>query len=412
MSDFFSAKQREFLAGATHRWNIKTGATRSGKTYMDLYVIPKRIRRCTGNGLIMLIGNTNTSLCRNILDPMRAIWGESLVGEVRRGDGTVRLFGKKAYILGADKANAVKRIQGAGIEYCYGDEVSTWNEEVFNMLKSRLDKPNSCFDGTCNPDNPTHWFRKFLDSGADVYELSFTLYDNPFNTSEFVRNLEQEYRGTVYFDRFILGRWIAAEGIIYRMFADDPNRYRIAASEVQSSDLIDISIGVDFGGTKSGTTFVAVGITKGYRSVIVLASERHVMALEPETLSGKFIRFVRRITEIYGRADYAFCDNAESILIRGLKRAVEREGLSISVRNAAKTPINDRIRLTSMLISQKKLFLTEDAETLKTALSEALWNAEEQKLGNDVRLDNGTTDIDTLDAFEYAIEGKRRYFIR
>jgi len=75
--------QQEFFMNATHRWNIKTGATRSGKTYMDYFVIPKRIRNCTGNGLIVLIGNTQGTLERNIFEPMRNIWGETLVGKVR-----------------------------------------------------------------------------------------------------------------------------------------------------------------------------------------------------------------------------------------------------------------------------------------------------------------------------------------
>ncbi len=410
--EFFSKRQQEFLDGAVHRWNIKTGATRSGKTYMDYYVIPKRIRACTDEGLIVLIGNTVGSLKRNVLEPMQGIWGKTLVGDVRSSDSSVRLFGRKVYVLGADKESSAKRLQGSSIQYCYGDEITTWNRAVFDMLKSRLDKPNSCVDGTCNPEAPNHWFRKFLDSDADIFELPFTLYDNPYNPADFIRNLETEYRGTVLFDRFILGRWVAAEGIIYRSFADNPMQYRMEAASVDPSALIDISIGVDFGGTASGTTFVAVGTTRGYGSVIALASERHVMELNPDSLAEKFIGFVRKILEMYGRADAAYCDNAESVLIRGLRRAAERERLPILVRNAAKTEIKDRIRLTAMLISQKRLYITKDAETLSTALSEALWDAKEQAKGDDVRLDNGTTDIDTLDAFEYAIEGKRRYLIR
>ena len=75
--------QWEFFQNATHRWNFKTGATRSGKTHMDYYVIPKRIRNCTGNGLIVLIGNTQGTLERNIFEPMRSMFGDTLVGKVR-----------------------------------------------------------------------------------------------------------------------------------------------------------------------------------------------------------------------------------------------------------------------------------------------------------------------------------------
>ncbi len=210
-------KQKEFWLNANHRWNIKEGATRSGKTYLDYFLLPRRIRACTGTGLILLLGNTKGTLNRNILEPMRSIWGDELVGNIG-SDNTVMLFGKKCHALGADKVTQVSKLQGAGIEYCYGDEVTTWHEDVFSMLKSRLDKPNSIFDGTCNPESPNHWLLKFLESDADIFRQHYTIYDNPNLSEQFVRNLEREYSGTVYFDRFILGKWALAEGLIYPMF--------------------------------------------------------------------------------------------------------------------------------------------------------------------------------------------------
>ena len=213
-------KQKEFWNEANHRWNIKEGATRSGKTYLDYFLIPRRIRACKGTGLIVLLGNTRGTLSRNILEPMRSLWGDELVGSIG-SDNTVMLFGRKCHALGADKVTQVSKLQGAGIEYCYGDEITTWHEDVFSMLKSRLDKPNSVFDGTCNPDSPNHWLLKFLESDADIFRQHYTIYDNPNLTPEFVENLEREYRGTVYFDRFILGKWALAEGLIYPMFDRD-----------------------------------------------------------------------------------------------------------------------------------------------------------------------------------------------
>ena len=175
---------------------------------------------CRGDGLIVLIGNTRGTLERNILEPMRSIWGEENVGRTR-GDSTVTIFGRRCHVLGADRETAVAKLQGAGIEYCYGDELTTWNRQVFEMLKSRLDKPGSIFDGTCNPASPGHWLYKFLESDADIYRQHYTIYDNPCLSEEFVKNLEREYRGTVYFDRFILGKWVMAEGLVYPMFSEE-----------------------------------------------------------------------------------------------------------------------------------------------------------------------------------------------
>ncbi len=218
----FSQKQQEFRRNANCRWNIKVGATRSGKTYFDYFQIARRICECEGQGLIVILGNTQGTVTRNILEPMRAIWSDYLIGKIS-SDGTVKMFGKKVYILGADKVSSVTKIQGAGIEYCYGDEVTTWNEEVFSMLKSRLDKPNSCFDGTCNPDAPQHWFKNFIDSDTDIYTQNYRIYDNKYLSKEFISSLEKEYKGTVYFERFIEGKWAMAEGVIYAMFTEENN---------------------------------------------------------------------------------------------------------------------------------------------------------------------------------------------
>ena len=130
----FSQKQTEFLYNATHRWNIKSGATRSGKTYLDYFVIPKRIRTVRGkDGLVVLLGNTKGTLQRNIIEPLQKIWGCKYVSDIK-ADNTAYMFGEKVHCLGADKINQVDRLRGSSIKYCYGDEVVTWHKDVFDML--------------------------------------------------------------------------------------------------------------------------------------------------------------------------------------------------------------------------------------------------------------------------------------
>lgn len=97
--------QQEYLRNCSHRWNVKTGATRSGKTYLDCAVtIPKRICAARGEGLLVLMGNTLGTLERNVLSLMRELWGPDLVGVIRTSaaGNVVQLFGKKVYVLGAD----------------------------------------------------------------------------------------------------------------------------------------------------------------------------------------------------------------------------------------------------------------------------------------------------------------------
>ena len=218
----FSAKQREYFDNADRRWNFKTGATRSGKTYMDYFVIPKRIRARVGKpGLVVILGVTKSTIERNILEPMRNIWGSELVGEIN-SHNICYMFGERVYCLGAEKVSQVSKLRGASIKYVYGDEVADWNPEVFDMLKSRLDKPYSCFDGALNPQGPTHWLKSFLDNPEfDSYVQKYTIFDNPFLPKEFVDNLCKEYEGSVYYLRYILGEWALAEGLVYSFGEDN-----------------------------------------------------------------------------------------------------------------------------------------------------------------------------------------------
>lgn len=187
----------------------------------------------------MLLGNTRGTLERNILDPMREIWTPKLVGNIR-ADNTVTLFDKKVYALGADNKKHVQRIQGATIEYAYGDEVTTWSQEVFQMLKSRLRCEHSHFDGTCNPDNPNHWFKKFLESDADIFKQDYIIDDGVLPTYV-VEELKKEYAGTVYYDRYILGEWALAEGLIYPMYQ---NAIVDALPETPAADYV---VSIDYG---------------------------------------------------------------------------------------------------------------------------------------------------------------------
>lgn len=220
MGKLLTSKQKEYIRNCNHRWNIKEGAVRSGKTYMDLmFTIPYRVLNANPNGLIFIIGNTQGTLEKNILRPMREIYGQDMVGRIKP-NGEITLFGKIAFALGADKITAVDRIHGSTVSYCYGDEVTTWNEEVFNEVKSRLSAPGACFDGTCNPDSPNHWFLHFLESeDLDIYRQKYLLSDNQENLDPgYYESIQLEYKNTVFYDRYILGNWTLAEGLVYQNY--------------------------------------------------------------------------------------------------------------------------------------------------------------------------------------------------
>lgn len=215
-------KQAEYIREAHHRWNVACGAVRSGKSHCQIsYCIPTRLMERQGKrGLRLILGATRDNIERNILQPMRDIYGDSIATEINSKNFS-KILNEKVYCIGADNVRQVAKIRGSEIAYCAIDEATDLNQEVFEMLKSRLSLPWSCCDATTNPASPNHWFKEFLDSaerGVDIYCQDYTIYDNPFLPAEYVSALEAEYAGGVWFDRYILGKWTLAEGLVYPNF--------------------------------------------------------------------------------------------------------------------------------------------------------------------------------------------------
>ena len=394
-----SAKQNEYIRNSNKRWNIKTGATQSGKTYLDYYyTIPARIRERAGkDGLNFILGVSKSTIERNILEPMRNIYGASLVSDIN-SQNMARLFGEDVHCLGAEKVSQVSKLRGASVKYCYGDEVADWNPEVFQMLKSRLSKPYSCFDGALNPQSPTHWMKEFIDSDIDIYAQQYTIFDNPFLSKEYVNNLCKEYDGTVYYDRYILGKWKRAEGVIYTKYADRPQDF-IVGDELDSNIKFGI-IGVDFGGTISAHSFTFTGFTDRFKETIVRMEYYRKEQISPDTLYKDFGNFVRMVQAKF-KCTQAYCDSAESTLIKGLQAHCLANRIPISVENAKKTSIKGRIdfEISQMGIGAFKVHKS------CTYTSDALQNAVyDDKSTEDKRLDDGKINIDSLDSMEYSFE--------
>ena len=237
-------KQSEYIVNAHHRWNFAVGAVRSGKSHMAVqYIIPQGLRERHGKkGINLILGASKENIERNVLEPMRQIWGTSMVSEINSRNWA-SIFGEKVYCIGAEKMNQVSKIRGSEIKFCYVDEIVDINKEVFEMLKSRLSLPYSVCHAAANPSYPTHFIKEFIDSaenGVDIYSQEYTIYDNPFLPIEYVKSLEAEYAGTVYFQRYILGRWARAEGLIFPMFLE-------ALAEVPNGEAEDLALSVDYG---------------------------------------------------------------------------------------------------------------------------------------------------------------------
>ena len=172
-----------------------------------------------------------------------------------------------------------------------------------------------------------------------------------------------------------------------------------------------IQLGVDFGGNGLAHSITATGLKYDYSKITVLASRRlPAKDTNPIQLYEWVESFVRYVRETYCRGSRTiralYADSAEQTLKNVLK-----DRLDFPVKDSLKREIVDRIRTTTALMSSGRFFINlADCETLDAALQTAVWN--EKKLGHDERLDNGTSDIDSLDSFEYSFEKDLKKYAR
>ena len=415
----FSAKHKAYIKAALkNRMCVAEGAIRSGKT-IDHCIIAAAYLEETPDKFHLASGSTignaklNIGVCNGFglenLFRGRCRWGkykdnECLYISTRTGE-------KIVIFAGGAKADAYKRILGNS----YGLWIATEINEHYDSTDSRssfikvasgrqiaAQRPFTLWD--LNPCNPkAAIYEEYIDkyrrdglAGGYLYE-HFTIHDNATITPERIREIESRYDpNTVWYRRDIKGERAVAEGLIYQKFVDRPDLFVVDDIPGYINHAV---IGVDFGGGTSAHAFCCLGFFNN--SVVVLDEYREKQALNPTKLEHDFCDFVRRCQMRWLVTD-CWCDSAEQTLINGLRVAAARERVFINIGNALKKPINDRIRATCLLMGAGRFFVNRACNETIDALKTAVWDA--KKPTEDVRLDNGTTNIDNLDAMEYAFE--------
>lgn len=414
----FSKKQRRVLnwwcEGSPVKGKngiIADGAIRSGKTVsMSLSFSLWAMTEFNGCNLA-LCGKTIGSFRRNVwfwLKLMLLSRGYSVTERrtenlaiVQRG-GTTNYF----YIFGGKDERSQDLIQGITLAGVFFDEVALMPENFVNQAVARCSVKGSKFWFNCNPAYPSHWFKRgWIDKheAKNIIYLHFTMDDNLSLSEEVKERYRAMYTG-VFYERYIKGRWTAADGVIYRDFAD--NRERFILDE-PPDDIVFGVIGLDFGGNGSAHAMSFVGISRQYKRLVILDEYYRKETISPDTLFADVNAFILRCKARYPTAEI-YCDSAETTLIMGIKTATARQGIGIEVKNARKGEILNRIRFCSMMMAQGRFFIMRGCSHTIEALATAVWD---EKHKGDKRLDDGTQNIDSLDALEYALEPHMRDFI-
>ena len=400
--EVYSKKQKQLLSlwqqDKLRRLNILEGSVRSGKTWISLVLWAFWVACAPKDASYLMAAKTLTSLSRNALELLQQLVGDkNFQYSVSKKEG--RLFGRKIFFEGASDCRAENKIRGLTLCGAYCDEISLFEEDFFKMLLSRLSEPGAKLIGTTNPDRPTHWLKTdYLDRAdeLDILKMKFLIDDNIFLDTAYKENLKKEYTG-VFYDRYILGLWKAAEGVVYTEFAQNTDSYLL---DVNHDDIAFASIGVDFGGNKSAHAFVCTGFTPSMHDIVVLDEFYLKETISPKQLEDYFVNFVLKCKSRYRIFDI-YCDCAETTLIQGLSAAALRAGIAADIRLSVKKPILERIRFTNAMMSKGRFKISKSCTHVISALQNAVWD---DKSLCDKRLDDGRVNIDSLDAMEYSFE--------
>ena len=353
---------RPMVKASENNFVIADGSIRSGKTIACIIGFLTWSQSTFSGQSFIIAGKTMGALKKNVIRPMLQIleaWGWSYE-YIRSGtDARLEVGSNTYYLYGANTEASQDALQGLTAAGAYLDEAALFPRSFIDQAVGRCSVDGWKFWMNCNPAGPHHFIKEeFLNPEEmrkkKVYHLHFTMDDN----LSISQKRKEEYKnawphGSVFYKRFILGQWVAADGLIYQQFADNVKKYLINEEDLKEYNIMYAVIGVDFGGTKSAHSFTLTGFTKGYQQVVVLDEYYCKKRIDPKHLQDDFIDFVKRAQAKY-KVFEAYCDSAEQTLISGLESACIQASVRIELRNAIKGPINDRIAFYNSLISQNR----------------------------------------------------------
>lgn len=268
----FSRKQKKLLMWwadkSPHKDKdmvIAHGSIRSGKTIamIDSFITWSLAKHKHQNFIIA--GKSMGALKRNVLEPMFQILKAKGIDYYyhRSGDPYVQIGTNTYYLFGASNEASQDTLQGLTAAGAYLDEVAlfpqSFVDQAIGRCSAETDGNQAKIFMNCNPAGPYHWFKSdYIDKAKEkkIYVLHFTMDDN-LSLSEHVKERFKRMFSGVFYQRYILGLWVMAEGIIYDMF--NRKKHVVPTKERKYTRYY---VSIDYG-TQNPTTFGLWGLSEG-----------------------------------------------------------------------------------------------------------------------------------------------------
>jgi PBSX family phage terminase large subunit len=417
----FTQNQVDYLHRTMTSWyNVAEGGKRGGKNVLQVLAFCMALQNHP-NKLHLIAGVSQTTAKLNIVDCDGFGLMNFFDGKCRQGKYNDRsaLFvqtktGEKIILVsGGAKDGDEKYIKGNTYGMAYVTEANECHpnfiQEVFDRTLSSADRK---IFHDLNPKAESHWYyTDVLDFHQDKQRRDrnygynyghFTIADNLSIDDEKLRNTLKTYqKGTVWYERDILGRRKTAQGIIFPNFASDQTPYIIKADELPKR-FRGVECGFDIGGNGSAYAMTCTG--QGYDGIQykLKAEKRQADKMSMDDVEGFVAEFCDYVEKKYDvRIDSINCDHIDVII------NTINDNTKYSAGKCYKPPLQDRVFLYSKLFkTQKVKFVEDECEDLIDELCELVFDPKSEEA---VYLDDGTMQIDTWDSNIYSESGYWHY---
>lgn len=205
---------------------VADGSIRSGKTVAMIDSFTTWAQENFSNQDFIIAGKSMGALKRNVIKPMFQILNvKGTPYHYNRSENFIEIGTNTFYCFGANTEASQDVLQGLTAAGAYADEAALFPKSFVDQMIGRCSIEGSKIFMNCNPAGPYHWFKtEYIDKAQEkrILHLHFTMDDN-LSLSEKVKERFRSMFDGVFFQRYILGSWVLAEGIIYDMF----NRYGV-----------------------------------------------------------------------------------------------------------------------------------------------------------------------------------------
>lgn len=387
-----SKKQRTILWFGQSKYTalICDGAVRSGKTsMMSLAFFIWGMSKFAGCNFAYC-GKSVGSVERNVVTPLLAITGLRRHYDITYSRGSHVIVARRGnvenrfYLFGGRDESSYTLIQGITLAGVMLDEVALMPRSFVEQALARCSVEGAKFWFNCNPENPRHWFREEWILKApehNALHLHFTMEDNPSLSEETRERYRTMYSG-VFYQRYVLGLWVMAEGIIYDMFDQTENTYREGPVDMRFR--CPRCLSVDYG-TTNPCVFLEIfdddGITRVEREYRWDSRKERRQKTDEE--------YADDLMEFMGEHCPVFVDPSAASFIA----ALERRGVYVI---AADNNVLDGIRKTGNLIQRRRLLVNETCVGLLDELGTYRWDDKAAMRGEEKPVKECDHSVDAL----------------